>query len=104
MQSVELERSRDTTNTVELAAVALLDPIANRASPFGATCNVKRYTENSYSSHNPNADLALLLKISQQNIKRRCNYSTGSRLNRYNSHVGEKWLSVDGKTISNQGI
>ena len=69
-------------NAVELAAVALLDPIANRAGPFGATCNVKRYTKNSYSSHSPSTDLALLLKTSQQNIKRRCNYSTGSRLNR----------------------
>lgn len=50
MQSGELKRSRDTMNAVELAAVALLDPIANRASPFGATCNVKRYTKNSYST------------------------------------------------------
>ena len=46
-------------NAVELAAVALLDPIANRASPFGATCNVKRYTKNSYSSQSPSTEISL---------------------------------------------
>ena len=29
---------------IESATVALFDPIANGASTFGATCNVKRYT------------------------------------------------------------
>lgn len=34
MQSVELKRSRDPMNAVELAAVALLDPIANEPVPL----------------------------------------------------------------------